>query len=266
MKVFISVDMEGICGANDWSDVTKDNSDYRQIQKQMTAETVAACNGAIDGGATEIVVRDAHDSARNIIASELPHNTTLIRGWSRHPYMMMQGLDSSFDCALMIGYHTFAGGAGNPLAHTMNTGTNSSLLLNGKLASEFTINYYTALYEKVPVLFVSGDEELCNHAKETDPGITATAVKSGIGDSTINLHPDKALAAIESGVREALTKGKGHSPAELPDLFEATLHFTNHKDAYKTSFYPGVDLTSPRTAVFRAADYFDVLRFFLFNL
>lgn len=265
MKVYISVDMEGICGTTSWDEVTKGKDGYHEAQQQMTAEVVAACEGALDAGATEIVVRDAHDTARNIIGSELPDNTTLIRGWSCHPYMMMQGLDSSFDAAFMIGYHTFAGGEKNPLAHTMNTTHNSSLLINGTLGSEFLINYYTALLEGVPVIFVSGDLELCEHAREYLPEVTSVAVKTGSGESTTNMHPKAALATIKSGAADALANGI-RRPDPLPNLFDITLNFNNHKDAYKTSFYPGAELQSPRVVSFSSTNYFDVLRFFLFNL
>lgn len=263
MKVYISVDMEGICGTTSWSEVTKGNSDYEAARRQMTAETVAACNGAKRAGATEIMVRDAHDSACNIIADELPEDVTLIRGWSRHPYCMMQELDRTFDASLMIGYHTFAGGEGNPLSHTMNTVHNASVIINGELASEFLINYYTSLLEKVPVVFISGDQELCYHAREYAPDMTAVAVKSGSGDSTVNLHPKQALKSIEEGVEKALNDIPG--AAKLPDHFDVTLNYNNHKDAYKASFYPGAKLSDARSVHFSSKDYFEVLRFFLFN-
>ena len=265
MKVYISADMEGVCGTTSWDDVTSGKDGYQEARHQMTAEVTAACEGALEAGATEIVVRDAHDAARNIIASELPEKITLIRGWSRHPYMMMQVLDRTFDAAFMIGYHTFAGGGGNPLAHTMNTTHNSSLLINGGLASEFLINHYTALLEGVPVVFLTGDLELCRHAREHLPSITTVAVKTGSGESTSNMHPKAALAAIKKGAKDALSAGIP-KPVPLPQRFEITLNFTNHKDAFKTSFYPGAELQSPRVVGFTADDYFDVLRFFLFNL
>lgn len=265
MKIYISADMEGICGPTSWDDVTPSTPEYQHFRQQMSAEVAAACRGAIAAGAEEVVVKDAHDTGRNIIAAELPEQATLIHGWSRHPYCMMQDIDNTFNAAIMVGYHTFAGGEGNPLAHTMNTSRNSSVLINGKLASEFLINCYTALYERVPVVFISGDRELCDHAAEYVPEIVRVAVKSGSGDSTTNLHPKTAIAYIEEGVRAAL----GAIPLQVPTLpkrFEVTLNFVNHKDAYRCSFYPGGFLSAPRTVNFRADDWFEVLRFFHFTL
>lgn len=265
MKIYISVDLEGICGTTDWDEVTRGKEPYPEFQKQMTAEVVAACEGAYAAGATEIVIRDAHDTAMNLIADDLPENSTLIRGWSGHPYVMMQDIDSSYDAALMIGYHSYAGGGRNPLSHSMATKL-AELTINGEDASEFVINTYTALFEKVPVVFVSGDLELCEHAEGVMPGIETVAVKSGMGPSSTNLHPRTAAAKIKESVENALRSDYSKFLIELPEYFETVLTFTHAKDAYKPSFYPGAKLISPRSVSFESDDYFEVLRFYLFAL
>lgn len=60
MKVYISVDIEGVEGIAHWDEAAKLHSDYPQFAQRMTSEAVAACEGALAAGATEIVVRDAH--------------------------------------------------------------------------------------------------------------------------------------------------------------------------------------------------------------
>ena len=72
MKVYITADIEGVTGMAHWDETYKDKPDYKEFQEQMTDEVVAACEGALAAGATEILVKDAHDSARNILASRLP--------------------------------------------------------------------------------------------------------------------------------------------------------------------------------------------------
>ena len=263
MKIFISVDLEGICGTTHWDEVTRGNEAYPEFRKQMTAEVIAACNGAFSAGATEIYIRDAHDSARNIIARDLPEETVLIRGWSRHPYMMMQEIDATFDAALMIGYHSLAAAETNPLSHTMST-TVSSVTINGVKSSEFLINWYTARYENVPVAFVSGDKGLCDHAAEQAPTIHTVAVKAGTGDSSINLHPQTACAKIEDSVRTALSQELSSYLHDLPTYFDVSVSYIHHQDAYRNSFYPGARLIEPGTVGFQSNDYFEVLRFFLF--
>ncbi len=265
MKIYISVDFEGICGTTDWDEVTRGKEAYPEFQKQMTAEVVAACEGAIKAGVTDIVIKDAHDSARNIIARELPRNSRLIRGWSYHPYMMMQELDSSFDAAMMIGYHSFAGGDGNPLSHTMSTKI-SQLTINGQQTSEFLINWYTAMYEKVPVVFISGDQQLCDHATALVPAISSAAVKTGIGASTTSIHPQTATEKIFEEACTALSTDMSNCLVDLPCRFDVSITYSNNLDAYKSGFYPGARLIAPNQVIFESDDYFDILRFFLFTL
>lgn len=265
MKIYISADIEGVCGATDWDEALPGGERYLQFQQQMTREVKAACEGAVEAGAKEIYVRDAHDTARNIIASELPENTKLIRGWSRHPYMMMQELDSTFDAALMIGYHSLAGGMGNPLAHTMNSRI-IEVTINNRPASEFLINWYTAMLEHVPVVFVSGDQEVCSHAMETIADLSTVAVKTGCGASTVNIHPATAVKMIKSSVSRVLKGKLSDHLQELPERFEVTIAYVSAHDAYKASFYPGARLLSSRIIGFHSEKYLDVLRLFLFNL
>ena len=95
-RVFISVDIEGVAGSAHGDEAAKTHADYAQFAERMTAEAVAACEGAIAAGATEIWVKDAHGSGRNIMQERLPKEATLVRGWSGHPFAMVQELDSSF--------------------------------------------------------------------------------------------------------------------------------------------------------------------------
>ena len=136
MKIYISADMEGITGVTHWNEVEHNKpSQYTQFQERMTKEVLAACNGANDAGATEIWVKDAHYSGRNILSEYLPKNVKLIRGWSGHPYSMVQELDSSFDALMMVGYHSMAGQGGNPLAHTMSSSKLDSVFINDQQTS-----------------------------------------------------------------------------------------------------------------------------------
>ncbi len=265
MKVYISVDMEGICGTTSWNDVTKGKMEYPEFQRQLTCEVTAACEGAFAAGATEILINDAHDSARNLLVSELPVNTQLIRGWSYHPYMMMQELDNSFDAAVLIGYHSFAGSGGSPLSHTMATRI-ASITLNDQPVSEFLISSYTAALEQVPTVFVSGDQEICEHAAAIIPGIKTVAVKSGVGKSTINLHPKTACENIQSSVQKALSVNLTQYRFTLPEWLSVTITYNKSFDAYKAAFYPGAELVSPCTVKFETDNYFELLRLFLFVL
>lgn len=263
MKIFISADLEGITNVTHWDETDLDKAEYVRAREQMTAEVSAACNGAFSAGATEIWVRDAHDSACNLIANKLPRGIHLIRGWSPDPLMMMENLDESFQAAIFIGYHSRAGTNTSPLAHTM-TGSYVRVTLNGCDTSEFRLNTYAAALFKVPVVFVSGDKGLCIEASELNSKIETLAVKEGIGNSTINIHPDLAIEKIQEGVTRALKGDLSGCLVSLPEYFVLDIQFKDHIKARKYSFYPGAKLKDPTTVSFEHKDYFEVLRFLLF--
>lgn len=265
MKIFISADIEGVTGVTHWDETEKNKDDHANFANQMTREVNAACEGANQFGVKEILVKDAHDSGRNINHSMLPKNTRLIRGWSGDIYSMVQGLDESFDALIYIGYHSAAGTDGNPLAHTMNTSL-EYVKLNGKLINEFLIHSYIAAYLKVPVVFLSGDQALCDEVKNIDNSIFTVAVKKGIGDSTINIHPDLALDLIVKGVKKSLSGDLSRYNIVLPKSFELEIGYREHFTALRYSNYPGVERVSPKSIKFTHTDYMEVVRAMRFLL
>jgi len=264
MKVYISADIEGVTGVTHWDETEAGKAEYGPACEQMTAEVAAACEGARQAGAGELWVKDAHDTARNLIAARLPQQARLIRGWSMHPFTMLQELDGSFDALALVGYHTRAAGAGNPLAHTM-TGHIAWLKINGEYASEFTLAAYTAGLVKVPLVFISGDRELCQAATAFLPGIQTVAVKEGIGNSSINIHPHLAVERIREGVAQGL-KNRAACQVAMPPSFAVEIEYRYARLAYHIGFYPGARQTSPISVRFEHPDYFEVLRFLLFAL
>jgi D-amino peptidase len=265
MKVYLSADIEGVTGVTHWDETDRLKSDYIEFREQMTAEVSAACEGALQAGAAEIWVKDAHASARNLIASRLPKQTHLIRGWSGHPFSMVQELDESFHAMLMVGYHSRAGSGENPLAHTFS-GNIASLQINGSYASELQIHAYTAAYVNVPLVFVSGDEGICEEAALLIPQIATLAVKRGVGDASVNIHPHLAVEKIFERVQKALQDDVSKCRLPLPGQFAVEITYKDHAIARKASFFPGAVLKQPHTIGFESDDYFEVLRLFAFVL
>ena len=265
MKIYISADIEGITGVAHWDETEKPKPDYKEFREQMTAEVSAACDGALQAGAAEVWVKDAHGTARNLIGSRLPKQTHLIRGWSSHPFSMVQELDESFHAMLMVGYHSRAGSDANPLAHTHSSNI-ASLMINGNPASELQIHAYAAAYVNVPLVFVSGDEGICKEAKSLIPQITTLAVKRGVGDATINMHPHLAVEKIFERVQSALQDDISKCRLPLPGNYAVEIIYKNHPLALRASYYPGVVLAQPHTVRFETDDYFEVLRLFAFVL
>ena len=266
MKLFLSADMEGTCGVVSWPETERATPlDYAPIQKQMTREVAAACRGALSAGAEEVLVKDAHDSARNIDPAGLPRGTRLNGGWCGEPLSMLSGLDrEKFDAVFFTGYHAWAGCPGNPLSHTMN-GRNDHVTLNGQMCSEFLINAYTAGYYGVPVALLTGDKALCDYAKSLIPAITTVPVLEGIGGGATCIHPDEAVERIEAAAAEAVRKA-GQCQVPMPEHFHMEVDFFKHHVAYAKSFYPGAVLKNDKYVCFDSGDWYEVLRFCHFVL
>jgi D-amino peptidase len=206
MRFFISADIEGVTGINDWSETNKGNPEYAEFRTQMTREVVAACEGALAAGATEIVVKDAHDSGRNLKAEDLPKEAKLIRSWSRHPYSMVWGIEDGFDAIGFVGYHSPSGSNDNPLAHTMSSLAVSEMTLNGELCSEFMLHALVARAHGVVPVFLSGDEGMCKRAMNFDPQIETVATNKGTGNATVCIHPNLQLKRSKQALKKRLKK------------------------------------------------------------
>ena len=266
MKIYISADMEGTCGIVAWPETDRPTPmDYNPLQKQMTREVAAACAGALAGGAEGVLVKDAHDSARNINPAELPRGIRIHREWSGDLLSMMTGLDQEqFDAVIFTGYHAWAASGGNPLSHTMNR-RNNRVTLNGIPCSEFMINSYTAGYYGVPVVMVTGDSELCAYAKSWIPGITTVAVNEGRGGGATSIHPDEAVEKIRAAAEQAV-KNAADCKVPMPEHFYMEIEFIQHRVAYSKSFYPGAVLKDSKTVCFDHDDWYEMLRFCHFVL
>ncbi|MBN1964785.1 MAG: M55 family metallopeptidase [Anaerolineae bacterium] len=265
MKIFISADLEGVAGATSWSETEKGHAEYPEFREQMTAEVVAACEGALNAGASEIVIKDAHWTGRNLIAARLPREARLIRGWTGDPYSMMAGLDESFQAALMLGYHSRAGSDASPLAHTL-TGRVAAMTINDRPAAEFLINAYTAGLCGVPVVFLSGDAGICQDASDFLPCLATVAVMEGLGAATDSIHPTLAVERIRAGVEAALRGDVARCQVTMPAHFVIRVSYREHALARKASFYPGAQQVGPHAVQFEADAYFEILRFIMFGV
>ena len=266
MKVFISADIEGVNGIVNWDETDMEKSAYAAFREEMTAEVRAACLGANAGGASEILVKDAHDSARNLIHSQLPENVLLHRGWQGVPCSMMAGLDKSFDAVMYVGYHSPSRSDGNSLSHTMNTSRVHHVKINGVIASEFYINSLYASYLGVPVAFLSGDENLTKLVKKENKNITTVASKTGYHAAVVSKNPKVTWKEIEEGAELGLKKCTNDNVVTLPKEFDVEIEYVKPTLAYSASFFPGCKLVGTDRVTFHADNYYDVLVMFKFIL
>jgi len=259
VKVFISADIEGITTTNRWEEVNPSHSAYPPHAKQMTDEVLACIEGAKKAGATEFVIKDAHTStATNIDPLRMPSGATLLRGWTGHPYLMVEGIDKTFDAAMFIGYHSSAGKTGNPMSHTV--ARCNYVKLNGVIASEFLLYSYACALEGVPTVFLSGDKMLCNDSKALHPNLITCTVKDGIGGMTMNYSPEDTMRNIRTLSEKALTQNLKDALVKLPKYFNAEICYKEHATAEIASWFPGVTKTSENTITFQSSNYFDILQ------
>ncbi len=263
MRIYLSADIEGVTGVTHWDETDIGKAGYEAARCQLAAEVRAACAGAAAAGAQEILVKDAHDTGRNLTPSDIPPGARLLRGWTGHPLAMVEELDSSFTGLVLVGYHAPAGSPGSPLAHSLSTRLHA-LELNGEPASELRLAAYSAAYVGVPLLFVSGDEETCREAKALNPRIGTFATKRGVGGATVSMDAGGAIAGIRDGVAAALTGDPQQRTIALPKRFSVEVAYRDHPQAARASFYPGASLRGPRTVALETADFLEVLRFLLF--
>lgn len=265
MKVFISADIEGISSTVSWEECTPGNVNYPRATEQMTREVLAACEGAYDAGADTILVKDAHGPGTNIDIFQMPEYVTLRRRWNEDPFCMVEGLDSTFDAALFVGYHSAAGQNGNLLSHTISQRP-FSITINGITASEFLIYSYAAAYLGVPSVYLSGDLQLCQASQNLYPNLITTAVKSGDAFAAECMSPNKAIQLIRQDVKRSLSQPFKQTLIKLPNHFLVELKFKDHAHSAKPSHYPGMKRKDSHTVIFEHDDYLEILRMILFVL
>ncbi len=262
LKIFISVDMEGITGVVNWEDVSREGKDYEYFRQIMTKETNAAIEGALEAGATEIIVRDSHGSARNILPEMLHKSSKLIRDWSGGFMSMMEGMDKSFDAVIFIGYHAKAGTQNAILEHTMSSRNILDVSINNVSLPEAGINALIAGYYDVPVIFVSGEKALCNQAKILFGEVATVAVKEGLGNAALNLHPEVSREKIRKGVKTALLNLNEYKPYKLTSPYILAVKYKNEEIVNEMSLQPGVTRTGNWELSYKSDDLLDIMKAF----
>lgn len=260
LKVFISVDMEGITGVVNVDDASRGGKDYDYFRQTMTREANAAIEGALAAGATDIVVRDSHGTALNLLPEMLNRNSKLLRDWSQGPMYMMEGIDESYDAAVFVGYHARAGTTDGVLDHT-SSGDVTDVSINGISMPETGYNALMAGYYGVPVVFVAGDRAVCDQATEILGDVETVAVKEGIGAAALNLHPEVAREQIRAGVERALRNLDDYEPYKLSSPYALKLTLKTEQNIYRAvALYPGARRSGDWEVTYESDDVMEVIR------
>lgn len=254
MKIFISADMEGISGVAT-NQQLKTPSEYQRFRKLMTADVNAAIEGAISGGAKEIVVADGHGNMSNILIEELDPRARLVSGNNR-VMCQLEGLDDSFDGIMFVGHHGREGGSETAvISHTLAGICVNEMKINGEVVGETEMNAYVAGAFGVPPIFTSGDDSYIAEVQETLPNIEAAVTKRAVDRFAAELlHPEEAQKAIRAKAELAVTNAKKHQPLELKGPVTFDIQFKGSQQAMMTTTIPSVEMTGPKSIRFTCED------------
>ena len=264
VKVLISVDMEGITGVVTGEQIGPTGFEYQRAREWMTAEALAAIEAAKEGGATEVVVVDAHGNGQNLLIERFPVDVRVIRSWPR-PLSMMEGIDSSFAAAVFIGYHSATTNPRGVRAHTISSATFAAVIINGAPMAESGLNSAIAGHFGVPVVMVSGDDAAVAEVQQTVPGVEGAVVKQAISFHSANtLTPAAGQSLIREKVRAGMAKRSTIRPVVLRGPLRLDITFKNYTPAEIAAYLPGVERRDAHTIRFTARDITEVARFIQF--
>ena len=261
LKIYISVDMEGVAGVVTADQLGPAGFEYERFRRFMTNETLAAVHAANAAGATEIVVSDSHGNGESLLIEEFQKNVRIVRSWPRHGGMM-GGLDASFDAALFIGYHASTTNARGVRAHTFSSAHLTRVALNGNAVTEGEFNAAYAGSLGVPVIFASGDDAAVEELKSRLGPIEVAETKKSLGfHSAETLTPEASCERIAAGVKAALNRLHDFKPYVIKNPITLEISFKNYTPAEMLSYLRSVQRVDSHTIRFTGKDMTEVSDF-----
>jgi D-amino peptidase len=261
VKVYISADMEGIAGVVSGEQLGPTGFEYQRFRQFMTDEVNAAIQGAREAGATEFVVSDSHGNGQNLLIEQLPADVRIVRSWPR-PLMMMEGIDSTFDAAIFIGYHASTANRTGVRAHTMSSATLTSVSLNGIQMTEGGVNAAIAGYFGVPIVMVSGDDAAVEENRKIIGDLEGAVVKTAISFHSANtLTPKAAQDLIRLKAKTAIARRRDFKPYVVKAPVQLEIGFKNYRQAELLAYLPYVERPTSHSIRFTGRSIVEVSRF-----
>jgi len=231
MKVYIAVDMEGATGICCRDQISGSGPLYAEGRRLLTLDVNAAVQGALDGGASEVLVADVHSNSFNLIHDLIHPKAQVFYGRAprapRFPF-----LDESVGAFFLVGYHAMAGTRSAVMEHTMSSHDWFRLLLNGKESGEAAIDAAIAGERGVPTVLLTGDDAVCAEARAFFPGIETVSVKKGTGrHGALCLSLAATEKLIREGARRAVEKAKTVKPYVLQTPVQVGLVYKHTENA-----------------------------------
>jgi D-amino peptidase len=264
LKVYISADLEGIAGVVTGDQLGPTGFEYGRAREFMTGEVLAAIAAAREAGATEIVVSDSHGNGESLLIDQFPDDVRIIRSWPR-PLMMMEGIDSTFSAAILIGYHSGTTNPAGVRAHTISSANLAGVSLNGVTVPEAGISAAIAGRFGVPVVLISGDNVAVDEARRLLGDVEGAVVKRAISfHSASTMTPKAAQQLIRERVKAALSRRSAFKPYVVRAPVQLDVVFKNYRPAEVLSYLPIVERTTAHSIRFTGRDIIEVSKFIEF--
>ena len=263
MRVYLSVDMEGVAGVAHPAQTTfggergDDRTDYDRSRRLMAGEANAAIAAAFDAGAGEVVVNDSHWQMRNLRAEDIDRRARLIIG--DKPFSMTHGIGAEGDgqgyaAAAFIGYHAGAGHPTGVIGHTY-AGVVLEARVNGVPHNEAGLNALRLGQHGVPVILVSGDDALAGEVEQLLPWAERVAVKRALAANVAeSMSPEVACAEIRDGMSRGLGRLSEMTPYTPHGSLRLEVDLRLPIMADYCAVIPTVERIGPRSVAAEPAD------------
>ena len=265
MKVYISVDMEGVAGVNHPAPTARTDGRYPDAVALMVGEANAAIAGAFEGGATEVLVNDSHGSMFNLRAAELDRRARVLQGQKAWSMVEGAGPGRGFGVALFVGYHARAGHGRGTIAHTYS-GAPVETRLDGRPTGEYGVNAVVLGAWGIPVGLVAGDDALAEEVADWLPWAERVIVKTADGGlSAASPHPSVARDLVRAGAERAVRAAAAGSlqPLVVGPPVTIEVDYAKGFAADHAAVVPGAERLGDRTVRFTADDAPTAFRGFL---
>jgi D-amino peptidase len=161
MKIYISLDMEGIAGTFSWKQEENNRAEVRKNMMHQVQWVIEGIHSSkVNKEIKEIVIADSHSGGDSLLydITALDDRLHLISGYPR-PQYMMPAFDKSYSIVFFVGYHGGIGSLHSVMDHSYSPRFHR-IWINDKPMNESLINAAYAGAFKVPVGLVIGDDAL----------------------------------------------------------------------------------------------------------
>lgn len=264
LKLYISCDMEGVVATMTGDHLGPGGFEYQAARRWQTQEVLAAIEAARESGVTEILISDSHGNGENLLVDMLPEDVMLVRSWPR-PLSMMEGIDSTFDAAILLGYHASTLNRDGVRAHTISSGRLAGVWLNERPMPEAGISAAVAGFYGVPVIMISGDDAAVAEAQDVIGDIEGAVLKWNISfHAAKTIMPPAAYRLIGEKVRSALRRLDEFQPLVLSGPITVDVRFKNYRPSQVLAYLPIVERTDSHSIRYVGTDMVEVSRFLEF--